>query len=446
MPTTKLPEEITFTPKFTDIAVTLRTKEEVEAFARTEQTFWKEAVEIVTGNSQARLLQNGIWNATVTRPDGILQYIETIYDQNRPEQERDKAFRHLTNSLKSYEDQVLYSSTTLAHHARNLVKEFPQVGIALLEIMFETPFRISSINDNDMRQMFVRIESQIAAYLFEHRISGSPIEDRGVFEGLQSDFRSQVERCKELIAEFETNLEGWAKKHQQQHGLEAAWYEKKKEEISTDFEETKVFYKRELENKAPVEYWRNKQTGHLIAALVTFFLFVGAAFCSYYFLDNKVADLMEKMVPTSTGNSSLMKDSAGMDPAEPQPRLEQQQKTGSLKNTNQDIVNTSSRNADRTFLIVLVGAGAFIAIWILRLVSRVFLMNLHAYSDAGERVAMVKVYLAMMEHRPDTVSEQDRILILNALFRPGTGAGTDDGAPPHWFDILTNRMKSNQPG
>ena len=75
----------------------------------------------------------------------------------------------------------------------------------------------------------------------------------------------------------------------------------------------------------------------------------------------------------------------------------------------------------------------------MRIISRQLLVNFSFASDAGERVAMVKTFLALMQ-KPEHVSENDRVLILSALFRPSTKSD-DDAAPPNWFDLLMNRVK-----
>jgi len=78
--------------------------------------------------------------------------------------------------------------------------------------------------------------------------------------------------------------------------------------------------------------------------------------------------------------------------------------------------------------------------WILRQILKVFLTNMAQYSDADERIAMTNAYLALGDR--GNLTKEDRILIMQALFRPGPGGGHDDGGgmPPNWFDILAKRM------
>jgi hypothetical protein len=75
--------------------------------------------------------------------------------------------------------------------------------------------------------------------------------------------------------------------------------------------------------------------------------------------------------------------------------------------------------------------------WVLRLIHRVATTNLALMSEASERMAMVQTFLALI--RDNVATEEDRILILQALFRPSSASG-DEGAPPHWFDLLVQRL------
>lgn len=55
--------------------------------------------------------------------------------------------------------------------------------------------------------------------------------------------------------------------------------------------------------------------------------------------------------------------------------------------------------------------------WLLKVLSRLWLSNLHLATDADERVTMVKTYLAMLK-RKTGIKDEDRSLVLAAIFRP----------------------------
>lgn len=86
---------------------------------------------------------------------------------------------------------------------------------------------------------------------------------------------------------------------------------------------------------------------------------------------------------------------------------------------------------------------AFAAIWVLRIVGRLLAESLALMRDASERTTLVKTFLAMMKDEAgnkSVIKDDDRILILHALFRPSTGAVSDDSPPVHWFDLLSSRL------
>lgn len=88
---------------------------------------------------------------------------------------------------------------------------------------------------------------------------------------------------------------------------------------------------------------------------------------------------------------------------------------------------------------------SFIVIWILKIISKLMSGYLQRSDDSNERRVMVMTFLALMNNKDGLsplVSDQDRILILHALFRPAAVSPSDEAPPVHWFDILTSRTKS----
>jgi hypothetical protein len=80
--------------------------------------------------------------------------------------------------------------------------------------------------------------------------------------------------------------------------------------------------------------------------------------------------------------------------------------------------------------------AAFFAIWIVRLMVRMFLSHQHLAADAAERVTMVQTYLSL-SREGQGVAPADRSVILQQLFKSASdGLVKDDGAPPNaleWF-------------
>jgi hypothetical protein len=90
-------------------------------------------------------------------------------------------------------------------------------------------------------------------------------------------------------------------------------------------------------------------------------------------------------------------------------------------------------------IAVLVAAGLF-SVWVVRIFVRLFLSNVHLLTDARERATMVQTYLALM--RKGGLKEEDRQIILKALFRPtATGVVKDDAMPLTMLEALTKLGK-----
>lgn len=87
--------------------------------------------------------------------------------------------------------------------------------------------------------------------------------------------------------------------------------------------------------------------------------------------------------------------------------------------------------------VAVLGLIGVLGVWAVRLVVRMFLSDMHLATDAGERVTMVKTYLSLLEGEK-LPSDDDRKLILQALFRPATdGIVKDEGLPHPALEALT---------
>lgn len=84
---------------------------------------------------------------------------------------------------------------------------------------------------------------------------------------------------------------------------------------------------------------------------------------------------------------------------------------------------------------------AIVGIWMIRILVRILLSNIHLRSDAIERRTMLLTYLALLRGGQGP-NEQQRELILQILFRPSsTGIIKDDALPPavaQWLNLVTS--------
>ena len=89
--------------------------------------------------------------------------------------------------------------------------------------------------------------------------------------------------------------------------------------------------------------------------------------------------------------------------------------------------------------LALVSVPALTALWILRHVARLFVTNLERSSDAKFRATMATTFLALTKEGTTEASMEERLLVLEALFRSPAPQSGDDG---HWGGLaesLTRR-------
>ena len=100
-----------------------------------------------------------------------------------------------------------------------------------------------------------------------------------------------------------------------------------------------------------------------------------------------------------------------------------------------DIVAHSSNGISLTGVAVIsipaLGYG-----WLLRHISRIFIHNLNLMSDAEYREVLSTTFLGMAERTSTGITEAERALVLNALFRPAPPNTTEDGPPSGLIDLL----------
>ena len=193
------------------------------------------------------------------------------------------------------------------------------------------------------------------------------------------------------IAELEALIE-------KMHEAQRTDYTEQKMEIQTEFSELKQFYEEKVRTEAPTTYWSAKATKHGRSAkwFQAWFLVIaiGASISAY--------------------------------------------QIGATFLSGNDTATTLNSVLARLGLFI---APGFFIVWILRIILRLGLSHEVIADDAEHRVTMVETFMSLLEHE-EKMEPADRILMLQALFRPTpTRGGDDDAAPPNWFDLLMQRVK-----
>lgn len=90
----------------------------------------------------------------------------------------------------------------------------------------------------------------------------------------------------------------------------------------------------------------------------------------------------------------------------------------------------------------VVVVSTFFAVWIVRIIIRLFLSHQHLATDAAQRVTMVQTFLALSQE-DGGVAKEDRSIVLQQLFKSASdGLVKEDGTPPGWIEYIT-RSKGN---
>lgn len=85
-----------------------------------------------------------------------------------------------------------------------------------------------------------------------------------------------------------------------------------------------------------------------------------------------------------------------------------------------------------------------VGVWVLRVLARLFSENLKIQQDARERETLVKTFLALMRDEKNgkaLVTDDDRKIILQALFRQSAVTASDDSPPFSIFDFIRGTGK-----
>lgn len=86
--------------------------------------------------------------------------------------------------------------------------------------------------------------------------------------------------------------------------------------------------------------------------------------------------------------------------------------------------------------VALVAPIAGVAIWFLRMISRIYVTNVDQAVDAGQRKTMIQTFLALVKDEKSGITSADRLLILQAMFRPTQTSPDDDAPPANLLEIM----------
>ena len=106
-----------------------------------------------------------------------------------------------------------------------------------------------------------------------------------------------------------------------------------------------------------------------------------------------------------------------------------------------EFVGTLARqkNIGEFATLTLVSIPALTALWILRYVGRLFVTNFERSGDATMRQTMATTFLALTKEGSEKITSEERLMVLEALFRAPAPSKGDDGHFGGALEILTRR-------
>ncbi len=90
-----------------------------------------------------------------------------------------------------------------------------------------------------------------------------------------------------------------------------------------------------------------------------------------------------------------------------------------------------------TIAFALLGAPGLLAVWVIRMVGKIYTTHQALETDAAERVTMMKAFLAL--NASNKLTPDDKHLILKALFRPSHQV-VEEEPMPSWIDAVFSRV------
>ncbi|RZN36003.1 DUF6161 domain-containing protein [Bradyrhizobium sp. Leo121] len=86
--------------------------------------------------------------------------------------------------------------------------------------------------------------------------------------------------------------------------------------------------------------------------------------------------------------------------------------------------------------LAAISVPALFYAWLLKNISRVFIQNLNLADDADHRRSLALTYMGLLQDEKRPTSDQDRAIILNALFRPIPNHTADEGPPAGLIELM----------
>ncbi|WP_298011594.1 DUF6161 domain-containing protein [uncultured Aquabacterium sp.] len=236
---------------------------------------------------------------------------------------------------------------------------------------------------------------------------------RDTMAALQEGLRQQVE---EQTKAFSSEKSARAMHFSTEKSTRDEQWKQQVDDATQKLKQIERAYREHMSLAAPVEYWEKKKIRHFRWMVATGLVTISAMGLAGWLLHCELTEVGQ----AASAAASSAKAASG---------------AAALGKTDGVMALLTAATTWRLGSFILLATLAF---WVLRLLVRIFLSNMHLENDAAERVTMVKTYLALISEGKLNGDSENLKAVLAALFRPtGDGIVKDEGIPPNVLELLT---------
>lgn len=372
---------------------TFKSVEQIQKWAQTEYETWQAFHEATNGSRPFRV------DNPVLRSLNVSQAIQNHAAEYFSEGDRDRKQNILNNVISHVETYASDSAcidtkSQLGKLLIALAEEDPEAATVLFASGIELVIDAGHIND--MRRYVEAAYRAERAYeepenhakAHKSLLADTRADWEGLIKSSTEEFDAKVEEFEAARRDADKSLGRLEEHHKRLFKLFRRQHDNTHKSIS-DLADT---YHKKLQLEAPATYWARRRNIHMLTAFLAAALFLlGIILALKFGLEHGVELL------------------------------------GMLPKSNDGTIGLGG-------IAVLTIPAAGVA-WGLRIFTRLFTHQLEMATDAAQRQTMITTYLALNNDPAAQLGDDERILILNAIFRPSEIKGSGDAPPPNLMDL-----------
>jgi hypothetical protein len=254
-----------------------------------------------------------------------------------------------------------------------------------------------------------QLASMIRAIAFELGIRDTAESEKATLDLLAKEWQRKTSDLGDAFAKAEVAVTRWTASSNQAYSdnqamfVEAqdkrvAAFEKLLKESGERLEKIEKWYAAELGLHSAVKYWGQKGKIHRALAALAAIATASAAFVYFTIvLPSQFSSVLAKLKVDANDSNWRIGVAAGL---------------------------------------ILLG------IWLVRILVRLTLSQIHLATDAAHRRVVIHTYLALLRNETQAVTADDRSKVLEVVFRPvSDGVVRDDAMPPSPWEVVTRPPK-----